>query len=89
MTKDLRGDVAGRPDDTARHRDVARRRHTLGHHGARLVEDGGHAEVADPGDAVLPEQDILGLEVSVHETRSVCSRQAARRLQVHDHDVAP
>ena len=46
-------------------------------------------EVADPGDTVAAQEDVLRLEVSMHEAGRVRRGQPSRGLQIHAHDLAP
>ena len=90
MAKDLRRDVPGGSDDPSGPRNGRLFRHALGRVGALgVAEDAGHTEVADASDAVLAVEHVLGLEVSVHETRGVCRRQSPCGLKVHSQDRAP
>jgi len=52
-------------------------------------QHGGDAEIADLDAAVAPEQDVVGLEVAVHDARVVGCLEAPGRAQVHAHDLAP
>lgn len=55
----------------------------------RIAADNRHAKVHDPAPAVVPDQYVIGLEITVNDPGAVSRRESGPRIDQHSHNLRP